>query len=580
MFKGIPAKQESTFSEYSKVNFFQRIRVSLLLFDSGKTLRSLKKIRNFLDSKTEFLKKLINSVITLKNNSIIHQDVKPGNLCFQPPTRVNPFQKRNRYSKMTPKNVRNISHVPRFQNSKRLTPVKKGALESIKQINISKNVSKNQPKIESNKSKYKRQFEDVLNLNNRYFSRTKSLRNPENTGKLKIIDFGLSKFGKYQVFKEIIRKSVDRLKQYASKTDLKLEKLDPSFCFYFEIKILISQTQISKSIFSSVTSGHSLGIEMSHDVSEFSNYVGQINKHFVKDQMPTILEIETEPRVTLLDNLKYFIDDFEYRRNLRTMSLDLTPSFEKEWLRLKRLPIRGTLKYASILSFLKIKPNFLFDCESLFYTMLEFLDSGPEQFGNSDRLKPTCKVANDSLFESQKHIKMPTKDILQKRSLISESELDTLISVLCLTQKSQFAALESALEKILGLQSRKRRLKRMINTRARERDQHIFLNEMYLSYSEVNRFRILKHFLEELMIIQAQAPGQLLNLKPKIAIQFRHKINIFGRMEFRFLPFMVQQYFIKFKKMLFNFLISFMFSAEIHFLHKFLVIFCLKAFIV
>lgn len=562
--------------KYNPKNFFCQFKIRLIIFNSGKTLSTLKKISNFLDSRSEVIKQMMNSVLSLKENSLIHNDIKLGNMCYKSKSRTHLFKKNglNRSISRT-KNVRKSFPRPNFKNSQRIQPKKPKFLESDNKIAI-KGIKGNL-KLYSTKNPRRRNFHRIASMNGKYFSEHTLLE--KKTGKIKLIDFGLSKNADYNIFREQIRINVNKLKNYAEKTDLKLDNLDPSFCFYTELKYLINQKNDRVSGVSSLTSSIISHMKKGNDELEISDYIGCINTHFLNRNDNSNLEIETEPRVTLIDNLKYFFDDFEYKKNLRIQSEDLTGSFQKEWNRLKRKPIRGTLKYASILSFLKIKPNFLFDIESMYYSIQEFLGTNFGNSTNTTHSRSLIKNTNINLFESEKNLKLPEKDIWHERNLLSEQELDTLISILCITQKSQFGSYECAIEKIFNLQTSKKRLKRMLHSKTEGKYINFYDAEIYLTYSEVNRFKILKTLLRELQIIYANDPGELLNLKATVSGIFREKVNMYSSLDFRFLPPNVKKYFVLYQKMFYHFLISFMFSADVHFLHKFLVIFTLQAFL-
>ena len=172
-----------------------------------------------------------------------------------------------------------------------------------------------------------------------------------------------------------------------------------------------------------------------------------------------ILPFYKESTLSVKDNLHKFFFESDYLKKASKLSKEHKQEVYKANNKIKKKSIRGTIKYASVLSFLKVNDEFLRDIESIFYSYLDSSRCLPKTtcvsnqkqsvVFNSDIRLENPKVLNEFTVENITSFK-------SKQTFISDDQIDILLSILVNVYKNDFLKNESCINLVYNL--RKKRL--------------------------------------------------------------------------------------------------------------------------
>ena len=419
----------------------------------------------------------------------------------------------------------------------------------------------------------------------------------------KLIDFGLSEIADYDSFQVLTQKTLSKFKDYVKKQKLQvnINLINEDFNFYDFLKksyLIISNESLVQDHQVSITKinsdlFHHIMDETSHNSEFYTSNVNKLHSKFSTKSNSTVRKIipipstqqlsfeifpvDSEPRTPFLSQLKLFIFDEPPEIKLLKLPKDKKRKFDKIFKKLKSKAIRGTIKYASIFSLLKIKSHFLGDVESMFYSILNILGLFP-QHAPMPRCSNNSSYTRNRIFKSELDINTKNKDrlILPGDKLLSQDQVDLLLTVLTLIQKKDYPHHESAILRMFqfGMRASLHFNRRKMHETVKEFRCN---NLRYDQFNEVSRFKRMKFIIKEIFAKRSNLVHEVLNLNSEVVQSLQVKLGMRFTPEFDLLPLHLQRFYSKFQQFFFNYSLMVMFSREILFVHKFCIILILQS---
>ena len=579
--------------------FRNRKKVAIYLRNEGNTLKALKKMPSVDDFHADLVKSLLSLVHFLGTNNLIHYDVKPANVCFQTADTLSksdlnesdqsqqnyvPRWVIKKYDWSVPQEPDLRSHARRDASSlSRYSKKSSSGFRKPTEIGSSKHrLNRTRNKSASNRCRF--------GLNPSGTGRQTITIQFRQTGKLrlKLIDFGLAKHQNLAIISYRIRCVLKKLKAHVAKSDLALdmELVDEHFDLHQELasRFDLHSSRSPKAKYQTETRFAMLDVGTEQDLGLYTKRINTVH-HQSESGLPDKAfspKSQFSTGLNRLDSEEQFKPSLRDRffgliRKLTTPEPSALTAEYKSQLRtaqtkIQKMSVRGTVKFAGILSMLKIDCHFLADVESTLYTLLDVMKLLPKR-----PVQPRRQFGKfrSELFEADRQVGIGRTDDLSefatRTTFFSHAEVDILLAVLVILHQDDFNRVEAGIAWLFELsqsyrigparrakKKSRQRQKTQVNT-----DQHR-LDRLRMLVDKVNRVRPERLF-------------EVFNLRRPVLENLLTKLSLHVAEQFKAFPESMRKLFRVVKKALFHWLVCVMFSSKYHFLHKFCLVAMIKS---
>jgi hypothetical protein len=372
-----------------------------------------------------------------------------------------------------------------------------------------------------------------------------------------------------------------------------LDLIDPNFdiyesiCEQFDLCMKSSQnSENAKLGLSSVDQMDSGG------ESDLGSYITKINSlhsslrtpkesrknSYSFDQNVDVLELTKEPQITIKDQFINLFFKTNKSKGIQKVTSEDKKQFEKIQNKIKKMKIRGTIKYTSILSLLKVNCEFLNDLEGAFYSLIDVLGLFPKKF--------VCKnepvsVFDSELFRSYTNLEDASnqnfENLQRKKTFFTNAHIDLLLAVLSNINKNEFEKNEAGIKWLFNLKkSKKMNMKKRMRSKNQKKTQ-IEEKDCHKEGKQIQRYLRLKSLLEQINRLNFEKIIEIFNLKHSVLEVLLIKLSLCSSENYKFFPSFAKRFYSLLKKNIFNFLVYLMFSKKYHFVHKFCIILMIKS---
>ena len=560
-------------------NFFvNKKRFFLYLHNEGPTIKTLKREEDFSLIQNDMFHGVVAAVYFAANNNIIHYDIKPTNMCYKVVKKKDTLFLDNL-----------VASRSKIQKKKRFTFVKNQWIYSVEP---EMKPSNKRSRSTFNQRKPKRMFTPTKRLKSKQMDVNIFRFNQKGSVHIKLIDFGLSKVENLGLFKYRCRRILSKYKKYiqTSRFDLRHTLIDPTFDVFQEIqsRFDLCDSKNTKQLKHASTFCTSDSFARDDDLTQYTSKINNLTSSASKNTLQRqplqaedswFLQIEDEPKASFRDHLIRIF--FQSEQDLS--KYELSPEAKQQVLKiedkLKKLTIRGTLKYASVLSMLKIDCEFLTDFESMCYTLIDLLSLFPKNLPQEDQ---DLNIFDSDLFRTntqkdQDRKQQPTINhktlFLKTKSFVTKDQLDLALFVLACTKKADFQHNYAGIEWLfkVGKSKHSRRKRKRARSQISPKTSHSSLNQ---EDGEWGRFLRLKSLTSKVKKQGLHKLFEIFNLKTHAADLLLIKLSLCIQLH-RF-PAQLKDLYTLFAQFFFQYLLVVMFSRKYTFVHKFCVLMILS----
>lgn len=436
---------------------------------------------------------------------------------------------------------------------------------------------------------------DLFSLETSYYVSQRNVQNAININ-LKLMNYEHCRVSNFEIFQYEVKKGITRYLEYMKKGSLKMINtgiLDLEFNFHDSLGLLLKNGQESEKKCTPLNSTRSINFHFDYE-EDLNQYRNSINSSltmlgdssisnsfsFKKKesvQNNKILEFKEDIESTLINKISNYFDSLFSDKKV-AFSAEDNEELERAIAKIKSVETINENKFQGVLGLLKINSQFVEDAESCFYLLLNFFDLYPPSIPSSD-VSLGMSLPNLSKSYLQKSHTSSDIEMFKNEKMLTflnNDQIDILISILAVIEKTRFPVYEIGIMKIFGhFKSKELEIRRDKFLSRNESNRTDF--DIDDGYSDSRRFHRLKFLIYDLAQFKKDKVLQLLGLETKGVKHLLIKLMIEQSANFSKMPDMLRRYFELLKKFIFQFLVYFVCSKEYSYLHKFLVVAVFKA---
>lgn len=593
-------KKNSSFYQNSVDSFFDnsnllknKKKFTLFLSNEGKLLKNVGKSKGNIHFQNEVFPKMLELVLSCANCNFVHGDLTPTNIFYAV---IEEFQTNFEDDDDPRNNQKNTPNQPSSNFFRKIKPTRRIRHK----LNSSIKGHPNQPMRDFFENSFDESFHEApgnkqitseMLLASRH--RDFLIGDIKEKVQLKLTGLGL---GKILDSKEYTNKQKQALEKYlnmAKKSRIKLEfnPVDKYFDFFRELRTELKVSVPDKKLLQSqimtrsfLRDNNFLFNRNARIESKKANRQGRKQLKISKEAIQSekfenefeIIDPKEGSNYSISDNLHKFFFSESFFKKKSKLGKDKIKEINALADKIKKKPIKGNQKYASIFSFLKVESYFLGDFESMFYSILEVMNHLPKKVSEPVR-RTSSFMFNSQVQSSRPSYQENVENISSFRAkitFITNLQIDVLLSILANICEADFPEYESGINFLFGFHKKTLNAHRKIQS----------LNQLPMDetprakgYGEVDRFYRLRKLLLRINEQRQAEIFEFFNLRFEKSQNLLIKLSLENSEEFCNLPTKMRVFYQLFKKWFFHFLVFLMLSKQCHFIHKFCILLMLKS---